>query len=128
MVVATVLAGCADAPSAAPASSASPTEGPFRPVLTVPPGLDACAGVLYHPVPIFLVADGTDVVGRRANGDNLLIYWPPGTQAVFDPDFSRVVDEDHETIATAGENIRPHLDGDWLGWHVCTTRSSIFFY
>ena len=130
LVVATVLAGCTDASRGAPGTgdASATNEGALVPVRTVPPGLNACAGVLYDPVPIILTAEGRDVVARLPNGETVLIYWPPGTQAVFDPEFSRIVDEDQQTVAPAGTNIRPFLDDRWLGWNVCTTVDSIFFY
>jgi hypothetical protein len=116
--------GCAFLPSPLPA--VSPTGAFGVPLLTHPPGMQGCAGVELGGQ-IFLVATVEGVVGQSAAGPVLKIYWPPGFQAIFDPDFKAVVDSDGAVIASAGDEINGLVSrGRWNGRTACATGDSIY--
>ncbi len=83
---------------------------------------DSCAGVETTTRFVLVAESDGEVVALLSTEFVLPILWPHAFVAVFDPDFTKVLDADGALFATAHEDITDHVNsGRWGRYNVCAT-------
>lgn len=121
------------APSGSGTAEASPA-GPVFVVLPVSPLAEppssvpvTCGGEALNGH-IYLRADGREIFGEWG-GSRLRLQWPPGFRAVFDPDFTAVLDARGDVFARPGDELNTPPGQDlFRGLNTCYSPGGIDFW